>query len=32
MTEDIVDCEEQVYKILKKGNESRSIGTTNMNK
>jgi hypothetical protein len=32
MTECYVGCEDEVYAILKIGNENRSIGATNMNK
>ena len=32
MTESYVACEDEVYAILKIGNENRSIGVTNMNK
>lgn len=32
MTETYVGTEEQVYEMLKIGNENRSIGATNMNK
>lgn len=32
MTENYVGSEDEVYQILKVGNENRSIGATNMNK